>query len=296
MGFGDRISRSWQLGKQSWAVLRANPTFILFPVVSTAVLVVVMAVMAGVGLALFPSIRAGETAISTDNSAGIAVLFVFYLVAYTIMIFFNTALVSAVLTHLDGGEPSLSAALALARSRIVSIVGYAAIAATVGIVLSALRERGGIAGMIASFIGNIAWNFATYFVAPVLAAEGVGPIDAIKRSAGLFRKTWGEQVVAGVGLGIFGLVIMLPALLIGGAIIAIGFATGSIAGIIPAVIVGGLIIAAAATVLATLGTIFRAALYRYATAGELVGGFDASLIRDAFAPKGARGSRGSLGF
>lgn len=288
MGFGDKLARSWQLGKQSWAVLRANPTFMLFPVVSTVALVVVMAVMAGVGFALLPA----GAEISSDNSAGLLVLFVFYLVAYTIIVFFNTALVSAVLTHLDGGEPSLGGALALARRRIGAIIGYAAIASTVGIVLSALRDRGGVAGTVASYVGNVAWNVATYFVAPVLAAEGVGPVEAIKRSAALFRRTWGEQVISNVGLGIFGLVVMLPALFIGGGIIALGAATGSLAGIIPAVIIGGLIIAAAAAVLATLGTIFRAALYRYATDGELVAGFDADLVRGAFSPKAPRRSLG----
>jgi hypothetical protein len=289
MGFGERFSRSWQLGKQSLAVLRANPTFMLFPVLSTIVVVFVMAITAGIGLALFPSLANGETDI---NGSGIAVLFVTYLLAYTVIYFFNTALVSAVLTHLDGGEPSVGGALNLAKSRLRSIVGFAAISATVGIALSLLREKGGIGGAIASAIGNIAWNFATYFVAPVLAAEGIGPIDAIKRSASLLRKTWGEQVIGGVGLGVIGLIIMLPAAIIGGGIILLGFASGSVAGIIPAVIVGGLIIAIAATALAALGTIFRAALYRYAVDGEIVAGFDADLVRGAFVPKTPRGALG----
>ncbi|RIK38884.1 MAG: hypothetical protein DCC58_16075 [Chloroflexi bacterium] len=292
MGFGDRLARSWRLGKESWAVLRANPTFMLFPVISTLVLVVVMAATAGAGVALFPGLVDDASSGSTSNAAGLVVLFVFYLISYTVMIFFNTALVSAVLTYMDGDAPSVGGALALARSRITAIVGYAAIAATVGVLLSVLRERGGIAGAIASLIGNVAWNFATYFVAPVLAAEGVGPVEAIKRSSGLFRRTWGEQIASGIGLGIFGFIIMLPALIIGGGIILVGFATGSIAGVIPAVIIGGLIIALAATMLATLGTIFRAALYRYATAGEFVPGFDADLIRNAFTPKEPRGARG----
>lgn len=292
MGFGDKLSRSWELGKQSLAVLRQNPSFMLFPIISTLVLVIVMAVTAGVGITLFPGLVDESSDLSTNNGTGIAILFVFYLISYTIMIFFNTALVSAVLTHLAGGEPSVGAALRLALSRMRSIVCYAAIAATVGVLLSVLREKGGIAGAIASIIGNVAWNFATYFVAPVLAAEGVGPVDAIKRSAGLFRKTWGEQVVGGVGLGVIGFLIMLPALVIGGGIILAGFAVGAVAAIIPAVIVGGAIIALAATAISTLGTIFRAALYRYATDGEFVAGFDADLIRNAFTPKVPRGSLG----
>jgi len=291
MGFGDRISRSWQLGKESWKVLRENPTFMLFPVISTIVLVAVIAVSAGIGLAVFPGLRDGDTA-GVSNGAGLVILFAYYLVSYTIVVFFNTALISAVLRVLDGGEASLGDALGLAMSRITAIVGYATIAATVGLAMSMLREKGGSLGRIVAIFGDIAWGIATYFVAPILAAEGIGPIDAIKRSAALFRRTWGEQVVGGVGLGLFGLVIMLPTVLIGGGIIALGFASGSAIGIVPAVIIGGLIIALGATIISTMGTIFRAALYRYATAGEIAPGFDADIVRGAFVPKTPRGSLG----
>ncbi len=288
MGFGERISRSWQLGKQSWRVIRENPELMLFPVISTAVLVLVMAVTAGISFAVFPSLRDGSTA-DGNNIGGYILLFAFYVVSYTIMIFFNTALVSAVMTALDGGDPSLAGGLGLARARIRPIVGYAVIAATVGVALAVLRDRGGVLGRIAAIVGNVAWGIATYFVTPVLAAESIGPIDAIKRSAALFKKTWGEQVVGGIGLGVFSAVITIPAFLVGGFIILGGFATGSLAGVIPAVIVGGLIIAAALTLVATLGTVFRAALYRYATSGEVQGGFDPAIIEQAFVPKQQRG-------
>ena len=39
------------------------------------------------------------------------------------------------------------------------------------------------------------------------AAEGVGPMDAVKRSSAYLRKTWGEQIVGTAGMGaVFGLI------------------------------------------------------------------------------------------
>ena len=36
----------------------------------------------------------------------------------------------------------------------------------------------------------------------VLVVEGVGPVEAIKRSASLLRKTWGEQIVGNFSIGL----------------------------------------------------------------------------------------------
>jgi len=52
----------------------------------------------------------------------------------------------------------------------------------------------------------LAWNLATFLVVPVLVAEEVGPFEAVKRSAQLLKRTWGEQIVGNLSIGgIFGL-------------------------------------------------------------------------------------------
>ena len=63
---------------------------------------------------------------------------------------------------------------------------------------------------------GFAWSVATFLVVPVLVVEKVGPLDAIKRSASLLRKTWGEQLVGNFGIGlVFGLLVLLVVLLLG---------------------------------------------------------------------------------
>ena len=59
-------------------------------------------------------------------------LFLFYLAQYTVVFFFNTALVGAALIRLEGGDPTISDGLKIAFDRIGVIVEYAALAATVG--------------------------------------------------------------------------------------------------------------------------------------------------------------------
>ena len=132
--------------------------------------------------------------------------FLFYVVSYTVIFFCNTALVGAAMIRLEGGDPTLRDGFRIAFDRLPQIIGYALIAATVGMILRWISERAGIVGQIIIGIIGFAWNIATFLVVPVLAVEKVGPIEAIKRSAGLLRRTWGEQLVGNAGIGIvFGL-------------------------------------------------------------------------------------------
>lgn len=145
----------------------------------------------------------------------------------------------------------------------VVILGWALVLTTVNLAIQLLR-RGGLVGEILSGVADVAWSVATFLVIPILALEGLGPIDAIKRSAALFRQRWGEQLVGRAWIGgIFFLAGILPAVLL----VILGVATGSKAiGI--ALVVIGVIIGVAGIVLGqTVSSVFAVVLYRYA-AGE----------------------------
>ena len=283
----ERLRRSWELGKASWGVLRSNPVLLLFPLVSGLVALVVFAVIAGVGLALVPGLRDVDALGDAAGTPGAyAALFVFYLVGYTIIIFFNSALTGAALIDLEGGVPTFQDGMRIATERWRSIVGFALVSATVGVALTALRKRGGIAGLIASWIGNIAWSLATYFVIPVLVVQRVGPVDAIKESAKLLRRTWGEQLAGQAGIGIFSFLIVLAALVPSIAIVGLAAATGALALIVIAVVIAVALVVLAIAVTSAMGQIFTAALYRYAMQGAVSPGYEAEALRGAFQPKG----------
>jgi len=276
-----RISNSWSLVKASWAVLRADKELIIFPIIAFIGSIIVTITFA-VPMALtrlFEGVNSGSSQIT------LAILvFLFYLVQYTIVIFANSALVGAAMIRLKGGDPTVGDGLHIASQHFGAILGYALIASTVGMVLRWLSERG-LLGRIVSSLFGLAWNIVTYLVVPILVVEGVGPIEAVKRSGALLKKTWGEQIVGNLGIGlVFTLIIFALILLFVPVIIAVA-ATKSAAVIISTIVLFVLVIIAFGLIGSALNGIYTAAVYRYATEGDAGTFFDTELVQNAFRAK-----------
>jgi hypothetical protein len=279
-----RWGRSWQLIRLCWGVLGQDKELVVFPIVSSIAVVIVTAsfIVPGLFTGYWGSF-AGSQNQRIPVSAWI-LLILFYLVQYFVIVFFSCALVSAAMVRLTGGDPTLSDGLRGAWSHIGSILGWAAIAATVGLLLNLLRERGGMGGAIAAALGGFAWNVITFLVIPVLVVEGVGPVESVKRSATLLKKTWGEQVIGNAGIGlIFGLgavLIAVAGIVIGALIVGAGATWPGVA-----VIVLTLVVVAIISMLgATLRGIYSAALYQYAVGGD-TGVFSSEVLGAAFRPR-----------
>lgn len=274
----DRISRSWTLVKASAAVLRSDKELLLLPVISAfATLAVAATFMVPVlGLQLFEG---------GVGPLGAVVGFLFYLCQYFVIFFFNTALVGAAMIRLEGGDPTVADGLRIARSKIGAILGYAALAATVGLVLKALgRRAGGLGRIIINLIG-MAWTFATFLVVPILVSRDVGPIDALKESVDLLKRTWGENLAGNVGIGLaFGLLTAAVVLFAVALVVGAAFVAGPELAIVVAVL-GALTVAVVAVIQAALSGIYSAALYRYAVDGQAPAGFGDGQLQAAFRPK-----------
>ncbi len=276
-----KIQNSWALLKASVAVLRADKELVIFPIVSSiALLIVTAAFLLPLGLTgYFDTLREGS-----GQVLGAVVAFVFYVVQYIIIIFANSALVGAALIRLRGGDPTVKDGVEVASQHLNIILGYAVIAATVGMILRALSQRKGLA-QIASSIAGLAWNLATFLVVPVLVVEGLSPIEAIKRSAGLLKKTWGEQIVGNLSIGlIFGLLVLVVILVAIPIYMAV-VATNSIALIIAVSVVFLLLFLFLGLINSTLQGIYVAAVYRYAAEGETGGFFSQEMVQGAFRAK-----------
>lgn len=274
----ERISRSWTLVKASADVLRSDKELLLLPVISAfATLAVLATFMVPVlGLQLFEG---------GVGPLGAVVGFLFYLCQYFVIFFFNTALVGAAMIRLEGGDPTVADGLRIARSKIGAILGYAALAATVGLVLKALgRRAGGLGRIIINLIG-MAWTFATFLVVPILVSRDVGPIDALKESVDLLKRTWGENLAGNVGIGLaFGLLTAAVVVLAVALVIGAAFVAGPELAIGVAVL-GALAVAVVAVIQAALSGIYSAALYRYAVDGQAPAGFGDGQLQAAFRPK-----------
>jgi len=274
----DKFSRSWDLVKASASVLRSDKELMLFPVISGIVTLVVLATFL---LPMF-ALRIFADGIGVG---GAVFGFLFYFVQYSVMIFFNCALVGAAMIRLDGGDPTLADGFKAAKARIPSILGYAAIAATVGVLLQGMKSKDNfLVRLLGSALGA-AWTLATFLVVPVLVSRNIGPIDALKESVSLLKRTWGENAVGQVGIGAaFGLLTFGVVLV--GALFTVLAAQASFA---LAIVVGALFLLAVLLVgiyQAALSGIYSAALYRYAVSHETPAAFRGADLEHAFLPKG----------
>ena len=292
MNFFDRIGRSWELVKASYAVLKEDKELIWFPIMSFFGVIAVTIVFAiplfatGLGEAIFAEDGA-EGVTQAQQITGIVIAFLFYLAMYTVIIFSNVALVGAAMMRLRGENPTVRDGFRIASERIGAILGYAAISATVGMILNMIRgDDENLLSQILASIVSTAWNLIVFLVVPVLVIENVGPIEAIKRSGNLLKQTWGEQVIGTFSMGIiFMLISLAAAVVIGLPVMLIVSATGSglVVGLGIAVVV--FVVMAINLVGSAMNGIFQAALYNYATTGEAGEFFEQNMIAGAFQPK-----------
>ena len=272
-----KFSRSWELVKASAAVLRSDKELLVFPVVSGIATLLVLATFALPVL----SLKLFENGV---GPLGYALGFLFYLCQYFVIFFFNSALVGAAMIRLDGGDPTVADGLRIARERIVPIMGYAAIAATVGLLLKAMKNKDNfIVSMLASLLGT-AWTVASFLVVPVLVANKIGPIDAVKKSIELLKTTWGENAVGQLGIGfVFGF-IMVGVIIVGVALSIFGFTVSPYLGGTLAVL-AVLSALTVAIIQSALSGVYAAALYRFANDGKAPQGFEGMGLQTAFQAK-----------
>ncbi len=280
----DRIFRTWELMGQSLSVLRSDAALLWLPICSAiACISVSVVMMSGAMLEFLPQLKAVQAAGAQhpQMTQGMwAFTFLFYIVNYFIVIFFNVALVSIASDRLGGGQATLNDGLQVAWQRKWKIVQWAILAATVGIVLRAIEDRSQWIGKLVAGVIGIAWNLATYLIVPVLAAEDLGPADAFTRSAELFTKTWGEELVGGFSFGLIFVLLGLPAIIfpIYGA--RLGHSQ-EILGLVLAIVYWLML----ATINSAAQGVFMAALYRYATTQQAPPGFSGDDLREAWQPR-----------
>src|SRR6266540_72487 len=149
-----KVSRTIAFAKQSWGMLKQDRDLLAIPF-ACGVVAVVIGIIGALAVALTlpdsgdPNVVSGVIAVVT------------FVALSTITIFSNTSLVAGAFQRLDGGDPTVASATQVARQRLPQILSWAVISVTIGLVLSFLRDRGGLAGNILAAIGNVAWGVIT---------------------------------------------------------------------------------------------------------------------------------------
>jgi len=263
-----KFSHSWQLMKTSLGVLRKDKEIMIFPVLSfIACAIILVSFFTGFWFLGLPSNESIQW-------LWFVVMFLIYLFLYFIVIFFNTAIIACANIRLSGGDPTVSDGLRIASQNIGRILIWALISATIGVILQAIRQRGGWIGKLVAGVFGIAWAYVTFFIIPVLIYEKKGTASSIRRSASLFKQTWGETIIGTIG---FGVVFFVLALL-GIIPIILGVYLGSTMSIVAGVILAFFYWAIIGVVASATNGIYVAAMYHYATKKQLPSDFEASLI------------------
>lgn len=258
-----RIKNGWQLTKKSWGVFSDNPGLVRFVIAGGVLSVVAVAIFAGGGLYL---IDAGPAVVG-----GILIAIGVYLAAY-ISVYFAIGLAHCADRQMQGEPAGFGESMAVAGSRASAAAGWAFVSVVVMTVIRAIQERFGIAGAIFGGLAAAAWGIFTFLAIPVIAIEGTGPIQTLKRCSHLVRSHWGEQITGTITIGaavaLFG---FLPGLLllVGGIFL---FST-SAAGALVLIAAGAVVLIISGLIQQVLATIFGVALYRYVSDEKLIGNF-----------------------
>jgi hypothetical protein len=129
---------------------------------------------------------------------------------------------------------------------------------------------------------GLAWNVATFLVVPILAVEDVGPIEAVKRSTALLKRTWGEQIAGNLGIGAVFALLIVGEVFVGIAASVWVATLQSTALLILVICAFMLLILLTALFQSTLNGIYTAAVYQYAADGRAGTFFDPQLVQGAF--------------
>jgi hypothetical protein len=261
------LERTWRLWSESFVVLSKDGEVLLFPVLSG-----VSALLLAAGF-FVPLYRDG-TLLAVGQGRGIwydyAALFAWYYLNHFVILFFNSALVGCASIRLKGGDPTVADGLRIAGKRAGRIAGWALLASTVGVMLSAMNNR---RSWLVRLIGagvSIAWSLVTYLIVPVLILEDRGVYDSIYRSSELFRKQWGEELIGSFGFGLLNTLLLAPGLVLAATIWR--YDPGG------ALVVGLIYVLFLSVVFSAATGVFKAALYQYAATGSAPQGFTAEAL------------------
>ncbi len=269
-----RISTGWNLTKESFKILLKDKEILWFPVFSA---VINLALFAGMLLTfLLPFL--GTTGSAEDELGFYAVIFLYYLLTFFVVTFFNAAVITCASIRLKGGDPTVMDGLKKAFELKWKIFLWSLVGATVGIILKAIEDKSERLGKFVAGLLGMIWSLAAFFIIPVLLFEDKTTFESIKRSGSLFKKTWGENVTGQVSMSI----IIMFAVLAGFIPLFLSLFFNSTALIVGSTIYFVIHALITAIIGATLGGIYTAALYNYALTGKVSREYSSELVKNAF--------------
>lgn len=267
------------LVKAAWSALRADKELLSLPIVGG-----IASLLGLLPLLVITVVMNAGSENDNSNPSGIIVVVAIvsaFLVAI-ITTFFAVALAAGAHERMNGGNPTMKSAMAVAWKRKKGVIGWALLATTVGLVLQAIKDKVKGGGAIIAMLGDLAWAVASFFAIPIIAANDVGPIEALKLSTSTMKKRWSSAARVQLRLGLYGLGLAV-AMMVGLFLVAwVAQSSTALAALLGVVL--ALVLLAAMLVLNAVTSYARVALYRFA-AGMTTPGFADGMLQAAVVQK-----------
>jgi hypothetical protein len=284
------FSRSWMITKLTFGVINKDRELLWFALLSFIFSTLFVVAM------IFPTVLSTlmDNNFSQDSLQlfEYTILFVTYFGLAFIATFFNVCVVYTTKVRFEGGNATFGESINFAFSRIGVIIQWSLISASVGLLLRLLHNLASRLGKIGELVANIVigllgmtWSILTIFVVPVLVYEGVGPIDAIRKSTSVIKKTWGESLIKRIGLGLIQFFIFLLLIVASIGLTLVLASAFDVIGLLAGIGIGVLLLLLAGLIFTVASTIFNTALYVYANSNTVASGFSEDVVRDAFRQK-----------
>jgi hypothetical protein len=296
-----RFTRSWLMFKTSLSIVANNRELLLFPIV-TAILMIVIFLFFLAPVALLPTgysitqvehwqqvgnwivESSGDSERPHFSTPALAYLVFLYLGSMFLATFFNVAFYNEILAALSGEAVSLGRGFRFAMTRLKAILMWSLLAGVVGLVIKALEERLGLIGRIVVRLIGVAWSVASVFAVPIIVRDedATNPVQTLKKSAEILRRTWGEALIGYVGVSFASGLIVLASLmlLVLAGIVSFALNTGWIIGIAAVLWLVGVI--AFAYLTSVMSQVYKGALYLYASEGIVAAPYNADMFNSAW--------------
>jgi len=194
--------------------------------------------------------------------------------------FFNVAFYNEILAALSGQTVSIGRGIKFACTRWKAVLMWTLFAGLVGLIIKAIEQRLEVVGRIlARFIG-LAWSIASVFVIPIIVREeqGANPLNLLKKSAGILKRTWGEALIGYAGLAFANTLILLGSVgLLMGALV-VSFALENFWFIAITGVLWLFALLAWSYVTSVASQVYKGALYLYAAEGVVAEPYNQEML------------------
>jgi len=284
------FTRSWKITQLTFRVINQDRELIWFALLSfifSSLFAVAMIVPSVV-----PTIMAEGLSQDSLQIFQYIIIFLTYFGLAFIATFFNVCVVYTTKIRFEGGNATFGESIRFAFTKLGLIFQWSLLSATVGLLLKILDNlasrlgKGGqiVASILIGLLG-MAWSIISIFVVPVLVYEGLGPIDAVKKSTQVIKKTWGESLIRHFGLGLIQFFVFVLIIALSFGLTYVLSNAFDVTGLIIGIGVGVLLMFLAGLIFSVANTIFNTALYVYANKSLVAEGFDEETVKGAFVNK-----------